>query len=64
MYEDVLDGEVEEKLDEYEAMFLEAFPLAQFEGTKQELLKEINKCIKGKKEYDTSFWDGNPDIDD
>lgn len=64
MYYDVLDKEVEQKLDEYEKVFPEGFPLAQFEGNKQELLKELNKCIKNNKEYDTSFWDENPDIED
>lgn len=36
----------------------------QFDGTKEELIKEINNCIKKHKEYDTSFWDENPDYDD
>lgn len=63
MYEDVLDEEVEKKLDEYEEIFPEGFPLMQFDGTKRELIKEINKCIKTKQEYDTSFWD-NEDIED
>ncbi len=64
MYYDVLDDEVEKKLDEYELVFPEGFPLAQFEGTKKELIEEINKCIRTKKEYDTSFWDKHPDYDD
>lgn len=64
MYYDVLDKEVEQKLDEYEKIFPEGFPLAQFEGTKKELIEEIDKCITVKKEYDTSFWDENPDYDD
>lgn len=64
MYDDVLDEEVEQKLDEYEEVFPEGFPLAQFEGNKQELIQEINKCIKTKKEYDTSFWDRHPNYDD
>lgn len=64
MYYDILDEEVERKLDEYKAVFPEEFPLAQFEGTKKELLEEIDKCIKNKKEYDTSFWDDNPEYDD
>lgn len=64
MYYDVLDKEVEQKLDEYESIFPEGFPLAQFDGTKQELIKEINKCIKTKTEYDTSFWDEHPECDD
>lgn len=64
MYYDVLDKEVEQKLDEYESIFPESFPLAQFDGTKQELIDEINKCIKAKTEYDTSFWDEHPDYDD
>ena len=62
-YTDVVDDEVEKKLDEYEKMFPEGFPLMQFEGSKNELIEEINKCIKSGKEYDTSFWD-DPDIDD
>lgn len=64
MYYDVLDDEVEKKLDEYADMFPEEFPLAQFEGSKKELLKELENCIRNKKEYDISFWDENPDIDD
>lgn len=64
MYCDILDKEVEQKLEEYEKAFPEGFPLAQFEGTKQELIKEMNKCIKTKKEYDTSFWDKHSDYDD
>lgn len=64
MYYDILDKEVEQYLDEYEKIFPEGFPLAQFEGTKKELIAEINNCIKAKKEYDTSFWENNPDIDD
>ncbi|MBO5349205.1 MAG: hypothetical protein J6A89_05245 [Clostridia bacterium] len=64
MYEDILSDEVGEKLDEYEKIFPEGFPLMQFSGNKQELIQEIDKCIKNKQEYDTSFWDKNPDIDD
>lgn len=64
MYYDVLDEEVENKLDEYEKIFPEGFPLAQFEGSKKELLEELDKCIKTKQEYDTSFWDEHPDYDD
>ena len=33
MYYDVLDEKVERKLEEYETIFPEGFPLAQFEGT-------------------------------
>ena len=61
MYYDVLDKEVEQKLDEYEEIFPEGFPLMQFDGTKQELIEELDKCIKTKTEYDTSFWN-DPDI--
>jgi hypothetical protein len=64
MYYDVLDKEVEQKLDKYKKIFPEGFPLAQFEGTKKELIEEIDKCIKEKREYDTSFWDDNPEYDD
>lgn len=63
-YTDVLDEDVKRKLDEYKKVFPDGFPLMQFEGSKNELIEEINKCIKNKKEYDTSFWDDNPDIDD
>lgn len=63
MFVELIDEELEKKLDEYETIFPEGFPLMQFDGTKQELIKEINKCIKTKKEYDTSFWDDNPDIE-
>lgn len=63
-YTDVLDEEVEKKLNEYKKVFPEGFPLMQFEGNKKELIEEINKCIETKEEYDTSFWDDNPDIDD
>ena len=63
MYEDIIDGEVEHKLDEYEIRFFEGFPLMQFEGTKKELIKTINKCLRQNKEYDTRFYD-NEDIDD
>lgn len=64
MYEDVLDEEVKNKLVEYEKIFPEGFPLMQFDGNKKELIKEIDKCIANKKEYDTSFWDNNPNYDD
>lgn len=63
MFVELIDEELEKKLDEYETIFPEGFPLMQFDGTKQELIKEINKCIKTKEEYDTSFWDDNPDIE-
>lgn len=63
MFVEPIDKELEQKLDEYENIFPEGFPLMQFDGTKQELIDEINKCIKTKKEYDTSFWDNNPDIE-
>ncbi len=64
MYYDILDDEVEKKLDEYEAIFPEGFPLAQFYGRKKDLLEELDKCIKDRKEFDTSFWDKNPEYDD
>lgn len=63
MFVEPIDEKLEQKLDEYENMFPEGFPLMQFDGTRQELIEEINKCIKTKKEYDTSFWDDNPDIE-
>lgn len=64
MYYDVLDDEVEKKLDEYQSIFSEGFPLAQFYGRKKDLLEELEKCIKTGKEFDTSFWDENPEYDD
>lgn len=61
MFIEPIDNELEEKLDEYEKIFPDGFPLMQFDGTKKELIKEIDKCIRNKEEYDTSFWD-DPDI--
>ena len=63
MYEDIIDDEVEKKLDEYEKIFPDGFPLMQFEGNKEELIKEIDKCIETNTEYDTNFYD-NDDIED
>lgn len=63
MFVEPIDEELEQKLDEYETIFPNGFPLMQFDGTKQELIEEIKKCIKANKEYDTSFWDNNPDIE-
>jgi len=64
MYYDILDKEVEQKLDKYVEIFPEGFPLAQFEGTKAELIAELDKCIENKTEYDTSFWDKHLDYED
>ncbi len=63
MYEGKLDEEVEKKLDEYEKIFPEGFPLMQFEGNQEELIKEIDKCIETNTEYDTDFYNSH-DIDD
>lgn len=63
MFVELIDKELEQKLDEYEEIFPEGFPLMQFDGTRKELIEEINKCINNKKEYDTSFWDDNPNIE-
>lgn len=63
MFVEPIDEELGRKLDEYEVIFPEGFPLMQFDGTKKELIDEINKCIETKTEYDTSFWDNNPDIE-
>lgn len=63
MFVEPIDKELEQKLDEYEVIFSEGFPLMQFDGTRQELIEKLEKCIKTKKEYDTSFWDNNPDIE-
>ena len=63
MFVEPIDEELEQNLDEYETIFPHGFPLMQFDGTKQELIEEIKKCIKANKEYDTSFWDNNPDIE-
>lgn len=64
MYEGKLHRDVIDKLDEYKKIFPEGFPLMQFDGTKEELIEELNKCIETKTEYDTSFWDEHPDYDD
>lgn len=65
MYEGELHEEVIKKLDEYKKIFPEGFPLMQFDGTtKEELIAVIEKCIKTKKKYDTSFWDKHPNYDD
>lgn len=63
MFVEPIDNELERKLDEYEKAFTEGFPLMQFDGTREELIEEIDTCINTKKEYDTSFWDKNPDFD-
>ena len=63
MFAEPIDNELDKKLDKYESVFPEGFPLMQFDGTRQELKEEINRCIKTRKEYDTSFWDDNPDIE-
>lgn len=63
MFVEPIDKRLELKLDEYQNMFPEGFPLMQFDGTRHKLIEEINKCIKNKKEYDTSFWDNNQDIE-
>lgn len=63
MYEGNYDKEVTDKLDEYEDIFSEGFPTMQFDGNKKDLLETLNKCIKTKTKYDTSFWDKNPDCD-
>lgn len=62
MYCGKIDEEVKKKLAEYEKIFPEGFPLMLFDGDKNELIEAINKCIKTKTEYDTSFYD-DPDID-
>lgn len=61
MFSEPIDKKLDKKLSEYEEVFPEGFPLMQFTGTKKELIKEINKCIRNKEEYDTSFWD-DPDV--
>lgn len=63
MFVEPIDEELERKLDEYEKVFSEGMPLMMFDGTREELIKTIDECIKSKKEYDTSFWDNNPDIE-
>lgn len=65
MYEGKLYEETINKLEEYKKAFQEGFPLMQFDGeTNEELIAEIEKCIKTKKKYDTSFWDKHSDYDD
>lgn len=62
MYSDIVDEEVKKKLSEYEKIFPEGFSLMMFDGNKRELIEEIDKCIRTKTEYDTSFYE-DPDID-
>lgn len=62
MYNGIFDKEVNKKINEYEKMFKDSFPTMLFDGTREELIEEINKCIKTKTEYDISFYD-DPDID-
>ncbi len=63
MFVETIDEELEKKLDEYEKIFPEGMPLMMFNGTREELIETINNCIETKREYDTSFWDNNPDIE-
>lgn len=51
MFYDEFDEEVEKKLEEYEKIFSDGFPLMEFEGNKKQLIKTINKCIRKNKEY-------------
>lgn len=62
MYNGLVDEEVNKKLEEYKKIFPEGFSLMMFDGNKKELIEEIDKCIKTKTEYDTSFYD-DPEID-
>lgn len=55
---DELDDEVEKKLAEYEEKFPQGFPLMEFDGGKKQLIKVINKCIKGNKPYHIEYEDG------
>lgn len=61
MFVEPIDEELGRKLDEYEKVFQEGLPLMMFNGTREELIETIEKCIETKTEYDTSFWD-DPDI--
>jgi len=63
MYDGDIDDEVEKWLDEYEKVFQQGIPLMQFCGTKEDLIKEIKKCIENNKEYDTSWWNKHPNWD-
>lgn len=61
MFVEPIDKELERKLDEYEKVFPEGMPLMMFDGTREELIETIDRCIETNTEYDTSFWD-DPDI--
>lgn len=63
MYYGKIDKELKDYLDKYKEVFKEGLPLMQFDGTREELIEEIKKCISTGKEYDTSFWDDNPEYD-
>lgn len=61
MYTGKIDKEIVEYLEKYEKKFKSGLPLMQFDGTREELIEEIEKCISTNKEYDTSFWNENPE---
>lgn len=60
-YDDEFDEEVEKKLQEYEKIFPNGFPLMEFEGNKKQLIKTINKCIKRRKEYYIKYEEDEED---
>ena len=59
-YEEV-DEEIEKKLKEYEKIFPEGFPLMEFDGSKKQLIKIINKCIKKQKAFFVKYEEDEDD---
>lgn len=60
-YDDGFDKEVEKALQDYLQKFKENFPLMEFEGNKQKLIKTIKKSIKNNKKF---YIDYDQDEDD
>ena len=56
MYCGKLSKEIRKKMDKYEKKFNDIFPLMLFDGTEEELEKELNDCIAKNEKYDISFW--------
>lgn len=60
-YDDGFDKEVEKKLNDYEIKFEDGFPLMEFEGNKDKLIKTIDKCIKKNKKYYVTYEEDEDD---
>lgn len=47
-----MSDKVYEYLDQYYDTFEEMFPLMQYEGTEEEIISEVRKCIINNKPYE------------